>query len=81
MGEQTAVWRICNEIDPVYFNGVSTTKKYWFIWGLENILRGNGATEYYFNVPASDKDYRQIVEHFGAVPTSEEPEIRYKKVL
>lgn len=81
MGEQLAVWRIANELDPVFYNGASDAKKYWFIWGLENILRGAGATEFYFNVSNMDHDYRKIVEHFGAEPTNVEPEIRYKKVL
>lgn len=78
MGDMRAVWRTCQELDPVYFNGASKARMYYFIWGLENLLRGAGATEYYFNVPASDKDYQQIVEHFGATRTSREPEYRYK---
>lgn len=82
MGENLAVWRIANEIDPVYFapDG-SNSSKYMFIWGLENILRGSGATEFYFNVPVEDDKYRAIVEHFGATPTSVVPEMRYKIIL
>lgn len=81
MGDSLAVWRIANEIDPVYFNSASNSQKYMFIWGIENILRGSGATEFYFNVPLKDTHYQQIVEHFGAVPTSKEPEFRYKITL
>jgi len=75
------VTRLAAEIDPVYYGAATDTRKYFFIWGLENILRGNGLTEYYFNVPVSDKKYLEIVEHFGAVKTSREPEFRFKKQL
>lgn len=81
MGEMRAVWRTTNELDPVYYAGASKPRMYYFIWGLENILRGAGCTEYYFNVPATDKQYHEIVEHFGAVRTSKEPEFRYKITL
>jgi len=81
MGDQRAVWRVCNELDPVQYNNASDARKYWFIWGLENILRGAGCTEYYFNVPIKDEQYQKIVENFGCERTSKEPEFRYKKVL
>lgn len=81
MGDMRAVWRTSQELDPVYFNGASKARMYYFIWGMENLLRGAGATEYYFNVPASDTEYQGIVEHFGATRTSREPEYRYKVEL
>jgi hypothetical protein len=81
MRDSTAVWRIANEIDPVYFNSASNSQKYLFIWGLENMLRGTGATEYYMNVSAEDAHYQGIIENFGAVRTSKEPEYRYKVTL
>lgn len=81
MGDSLAVWRITNEIDPVHFNSASNSQKYMFIWGLENILRGTGATEFYFQIPVVNEEFRKIAEHFGAVPTSKEPELRYKIAL
>lgn len=81
MGDMRAVWRTTNELDPVHFNGASVPRMYYFIWGLENLLRGAGASEYYFNVPVTDEKYHGIVEHFGAVRTSREPEYRYKITL
>jgi len=81
MGDMRAVWRVTNEIDPMFFNGAADSKKYLFVWGIENILRGTGASEFYFNVPATDDGYQKIVEHFGATRTSKEPEYRYKIAL
>lgn len=81
MGDMRAVWRITNEIDPMFFGNAADSKKYLFVWGLENVLRGTGATEFYFNVPVADNQYQKIVEHFGAIQTSKEPEYRYKVTL
>ena len=79
LGEMTAVWRVANEIDPLHLNGASTQKGFRFIWGIENILKGAGATEYFFNVPADDPTYhRAIEEHFGAERLSKQPDYRYR---
>ena len=83
MGNSLGVIRVCTEIDPVFFGeGTTDVRKYWFISSMENMLRGQGMfQEYYFNVPISDEKYNEIVQNFGATPTSREPEIRYKIVL
>jgi len=82
MGDSTAVWRIANELDPFHFGpNTSNSQKYLFLWGLQNILRGSGASELYFNVAVANEQFRNIVEHLGAEPTSREPEIRYKITL
>jgi len=81
MGDSLAVWRIANELDPIVFNSASNAQKYMFLWGMQNLLRGAGATEVYFNVAVANEQFRSVVEHLGATPTSREPEIRYKITL
>lgn len=81
MGEMTAVWRVANELDPVFYADAPDPRKVKFIWGIENIMKGAGLTEFYFNVPVGDEKYQKIVEHFGAQRTSKEPEYRYKLPL
>jgi len=79
MGDSSAVWRIANELDPFHFGpNTSNSQKYLFLWGLQNILRGSGADSVYFNVAVANEQFRNIVEHLGAEPTSREPELRYK---
>jgi hypothetical protein len=78
MGEMTAVWRVANEIDPVHVNGAPIQKLYKFLWGMENILRGSGATEYYFNVPADDTQYHKVLEQLGAERLSKQPDYRFR---
>lgn len=81
LGEMSAVWRVAHELDPVNYADAPDPRKVKFIWGLENIMKGAGLTEFYFNVAASDEKYQKIAEHFGAVRTSREPEYRYKVTL
>lgn len=82
MGEDLAVVKTVSEIDPAYFaESSSTQRRLLFIWGLENMLRGIGVPAYYFNVHANEDAWRKVVETHGAVATSTEPEIRYKKEL
>lgn len=77
-----AVTRPIVELDPVFFSSDSgTSRRAAFIWAMENILRAQGAPEYYFNVAERDAEWRKAVEHWGAQPTSLEPEIRYRKNL
>jgi|SRR5581483_869904 len=77
-----AVLRNAFEIDPMISGDkVTTQRKAFFIWGLENALRMQGIKQYYFNVLADDEKYRGIVESWGATAVSTAPEIRYKKVL
>lgn len=78
MGEIRGVWKLTNELDPVVLNGAPTSKFYKFVWGMENILRGAGVTEYYFNVPADNDEYNKIVQEFGGERQSKQPDFRYK---
>lgn len=77
-----AVVRQATEVDPWHIQPASDIRrKVAFIWGLENILRSNGLTEYYFNVHPSDEEWIRNCEKFGAVKVSTEPEWRFKKLL
>jgi hypothetical protein len=79
LGEMTAVWRIANEIDPLIPNGATRQRQFKFMWGIENILKGAGVSEYFYNVPADDPTYhRAIEEHFGAERLSKQPDFRYR---
>lgn len=78
LGEMRAVWKICNELDPVFFNDAPQARMYKFLWGIENIMKGSGLTEYYFQIPANDEPYQKVVEHMGGERQSKQPEYRYK---
>ena len=78
MGDMKAVWKVCNELDPVFLNGASTALFYKFVWGIENIFKGAGLTEYYFQAPVANEEYIKVIEHFGGERQSKEPEYRYK---
>lgn len=78
MGEIRGVWRVAHEIDPVHFNGAPITKVYKFLWGMENILKGAGVTEWYFNTPADDTEYGKVLEHLGAKRISKQPDYRWR---
>ena len=78
MGDMRAVWRVAHELDPVYFAGAPVQKMYKFLWGIENIMRGSGATEYYYNTPADDSKYHKIIEELGAERTSKQPDYRWR---
>lgn len=82
-GSSKAVWRICNEIDPMFYEeGTSNQQKGLFINNLQNFLIGAGASEFYFNIPVADEVTPQLLtSHFGAQRTSKEPEYRYKITL
>jgi len=78
MGEIKAVWRVAHELDPVHFNGAPVQKMYKFIWGVENIMRGAGVTEYFYNTPADDLKYHKIVEELGGQRLSKQPDYRWR---
>jgi hypothetical protein len=79
MGDMFAVWRMANEIDPLIPNGAPVTKMYRFLWGIENILKGAGVSEYFYNTPADDPDYHKAIEeHFGAQRLSKQPDYRWR---
>ena len=78
MGDMKAVWRIANELDPVHFAGAPVQKMYKFLWGVENIMRGAGCTEYFFNTPADDPQYHKIIEEMGGERLSKQPDYRWR---
>ena len=80
-GNITAVWRVTNELDPVFYNETPTPQRYLFLQAVLHFLMGTGSNEFYFNVPASDATYQNILEKLGAERTSKEPEFRYKITL
>lgn len=81
-GKDFAVVRNCTEIDPMFFAEDSGNhRKMLFAMNLESILRFQGVREIYFNVPVADETYIKVLETWGAIPTSREPELRFKKVL
>lgn len=81
-GKDFAVLRNCFEIDPMIFHeGTGNQRKLIFGMNLETALRLQGVREVYFNVKVRDEAFREILEKWGATPTSTEPEIRFKKVL
>lgn len=81
-GKDFAVVRNCFEIDPMHFAPDSSTKRRMiFAMNLESILRFQGIREVYFNVADENTEMKQVVQTWGAEPTSPSVEIRYKKVL
>jgi hypothetical protein len=78
LGPMRGVWKVCNELDPVILNGASNTQLCMFVWGIENIFKGAGLTEYYFNVAADNEEYIKVIEHFGGERQSKQPDYRYK---
>jgi hypothetical protein len=78
MGDILAVHRVAHELDPVFFNGAPVTRMYKFLWGVENIFKGMGLTEYFYNTPADDPKYHKILEELGAQRTSKAAECRWR---
>lgn len=78
MGEMRAVWRVAHELDPIITNGAPTQKLYKFLWGIENIMRGAGTTEYFFQTPADDPKYHRVVEELGGQRLSKQPDYRWR---
>lgn len=79
MDEVIGVWRICHELDPLIPNGASNSKLFRFMAFAEHLMKGAGATEYFFNVPADDPTYHAAIEkHFGAERLSKQPDYRYR---
>lgn len=82
-GDARAVYRLAPELDPVDFGTLSNNSKRTFLAFLETHMRLSGVPAYYFNVSSGPEmeQYRKVVENWGAVPTGQGPEIRYKKTL
>lgn len=78
MGEITGVYRMTHELDPVHFNGAPLQKVYKFLWGMENMARGAGVTEIFFNTAADDPHYHRILQELGAERTSKQPDYRWR---
>lgn len=77
----TAVIRNCIELDPVFYNDNISQRKAMFVWAIENMMRGMGMSAYYFNCPADNTAYQEVLQSWGAENISKQPEFRYKKVL
>lgn len=70
------------EVDPLIVDPLSPPhKRALFLWGIEQILRFQGNTEYYFNVSTDNKEFIADVIKMGCENTSPTPEYRFKKVL
>ena len=81
-GKDFAVVRICYELDPMIFaEDTGDKRKLLFLMNMETSLRLQGVKEIYFNIPANDEVYANVMKHWGAEPTSPSPELRFKKVL
>lgn len=81
-GKDFAVVRQVTELDPVIFaTETNDRRKAAFIFALETALRFQGCPAYYFNIKADDEAWQSIARHNGAEPTSQAPELRFKKVL
>ena len=81
-GKDFAVYRMAPELDPVIFAPDTTDKrKLLFLMNIETALRLQGMREVYFNIHADDEDWIKVAEHWGAKPTSTQPELRFKKAL
>jgi hypothetical protein len=78
------VIRIATEVDPVYFpDGCEPRYRLLFMRDVENFLLGRGASNYFFNIHATDetKSFRDSVAGWGAKQVSLAPEYRFRKNL
>lgn len=83
-GTAFAVIRPVIELDPVHFpEGLENRWKAIFVRDVETVLSSKGLKSYYFNVANSDEmaPWREVVQKWGARPTSREPEVRFRKDL
>jgi hypothetical protein len=70
------------EVDPVNFDPEAPRhKRALFLWGLEQVLRYQGNSEYYFNVSTENKEFIEDVIKMGCINTSPTPEFRFRKNL
>jgi hypothetical protein len=70
------------EVDPLWIDPESPRhKRALMLWGIEQILRFQGNTEYYFNISVDNKEFIEDVIKMGCENTSPTPEYRFKKVL
>lgn len=77
-----AVFRNCFELDPVIFDPTTGNKrKMLFLMNMETALRLQGLKEIYFDIPADDPEYIEVMKNWGAIQKSVVPHVRFKKVL
>ena len=77
-----AVIRPTVEVDPLVIDPESPRhKRALMLWGIEQILRFQGNTEYYFNVATDNTEFIEDVVKLGCEQTSLKPEYRFKRVL
>lgn len=70
------------EVDPLIVDPESLPhKRALMLWGIEQILRFQGHTEYYFNISTDNTKFIEDVIKMGCENTSPTPEYRFKKVL
>lgn len=70
------------EVDPIFFDPAAPRhKRALMLWGVEQILRFQGSTEYYFNVSTDNTEFIEDVIKMGCENTSPTPEFRFKKKL
>jgi hypothetical protein len=81
-GPILAVRRVAIELDPVHMpEGFSPRHFHNFLRDAANYLLGQGATHYYFNLHAEDKDYLEAMTDETCFPVSTKPDIRFRKNL
>lgn len=80
-GKDTAVIRDAREIDMHFADDTSDRRKLFFLTNIETALRLQGTKELYFNVPADDETYINVMKNWGAENISTTPTVRFKKVL
>jgi len=77
-----AVVREAVMLDPVFFSKDGNIySKARFMEHLEERLAGAGIPEVYYQISAADIHWQRIVEAWGAVKVSGEPEFQYKRSL
>lgn len=80
-GVGLAVRRVCNEIDPMVTPGWNSRQRSLFIRDLENGMKFQGVSHYYFNVDPADTTWIDFVKGWGAEQVSPEPYLRFKRTL
>jgi hypothetical protein len=78
MDDMLVVWRVAHELDPFHFADRNPVKMERFIWGMENILKGAGVTEFFFNTNATDEKWSRWIRKFGGELLSKQPDYRWR---
>ena len=75
-----AIARPVVELD-LQFVEANPRRRLTLLWGLENIFRALGLTEYRFFMDNSDEAYKNAVRNLGAQQTLDPPDANFRKVL